>query len=253
MDETILGAKSLLSKQDKDGMCLAITDEHENLQILCSICKKYIPVNKTEYRGKYPKRRCTKCQVSYRKSLRQRISSGKPKRYQRRHPQDGFIQCCTCHEYKIAIAPHQKQKQRCGECDTKRVRIKRERFQEKIRQGNAFICNRCGESKSGEGDEGFTNGVRCCKRCRTIYTRMRKYKITMHQAEVLTEQKHCHICNSLFENFKNQHVDHCHATGKIRGVLCVKCNIGLGAFMDSSVNLQKASMYLEYGVSWFDE
>lgn len=253
MDETILDARVLLSKQDKNGLTLAITDEHGILQVLCSICKKYVPISKTEYHGKHPKRRCKKCQISYRKSLRERISAGNPKRYQKRYPQDGFIQCCTCHEYNIKLTPYKKQKQRCGECDSKRVQIKRERFKEKVKQGKSFVCSRCGEIKSGEGDDGFTNGIPCCKRCRVIYTRMRNYKITLHQAEILTNQTHCHICNALFENFRNQHVDHCHATGKIRGVLCVKCNIGLGAFMDSAVNLQKASMYLECGVSWFDE
>lgn len=40
-------------------------------------------------------------------------------------------------------------------------------------------------------------------------------------------------------------VDHCHETGKIRGLLCTKCNQGLGKFLDSPNLLMEAALYLE--------
>jgi hypothetical protein len=41
------------------------------------------------------------------------------------------------------------------------------------------------------------------------------------------------------------HVDHCHRTGKVRGLLCTTCNTGLGHFGDSVLNLKLAQRYLE--------
>ncbi len=39
-------------------------------------------------------------------------------------------------------------------------------------------------------------------------------------------------------------VDHNHQTGKVRGLLCVSCNMGLGAFCDSKELLARAGQYL---------
>lgn len=39
----------------------------------------------------------------------------------------------------------------------------------------------------------------------------------------------CAICRTAKRTGRGRlHVDHCHATGKVRGLLCVKCNMALG-------------------------
>jgi hypothetical protein len=39
-------------------------------------------------------------------------------------------------------------------------------------------------------------------------------------------------------------IDHCHTTGKVRGLLCHACNRALGNFGDNIANLEQAIIYL---------
>lgn len=57
----------------------------------------------------------------------------------------------------------------------------------------------------------------------------------------------CAICSATVPGERTKYftVDHCHATGKVRGLLCVKCNRGLGLFNDHVQRLQNAAEYLK--------
>ena len=54
----------------------------------------------------------------------------------------------------------------------------------------------------------------------------------------------CLIClrETLIEDL---HVDHDHSTGYVRGLLCPKCNQGLGMFDDNTASLRRAIQYLQ--------
>ncbi|WP_308345211.1 endonuclease VII domain-containing protein [Streptomyces sp. ISL-94] len=41
------------------------------------------------------------------------------------------------------------------------------------------------------------------------------------------------------------HVDHCHSTGRVRGVLCLNCNVGIGLLKDNPDCMRRAAEYLE--------
>lgn len=55
----------------------------------------------------------------------------------------------------------------------------------------------------------------------------------------------CEICNSAFRGRKHAHLDHNHATGEFRGLLCPHCNAGLGWFQEDEARLARAIVYLK--------
>lgn len=80
------------------------------------------------------------------------------------------------------------------------------------------------------------------------------YGLTVEQYSTMHEAQNgvCAICKlpesavvSKSGKKRRLAVDHCHTTGKIRGLLCSLCNRGLGAFKDSAANLQSAIEYLK--------
>jgi len=82
----------------------------------------------------------------------------------------------------------------------------------------------------------------------------KKYKLTEEDYNnLLVKQGNvCKICGKAeTHTFKgkviNLAVDHCHKTGKVRGLLCYSCNTALGKFEDDVNFLQKAIEYLKNG------
>jgi hypothetical protein len=56
----------------------------------------------------------------------------------------------------------------------------------------------------------------------------------------------CLICKKHQTDFKKRlAIDHCHHSGKIRGLLCSSCNTGLGLFKDNIESLHSAIEYLK--------
>ena len=64
--------------------------------------------------------------------------------------------------------------------------------------------------------------------------------------DLLTRQGGCAICAApATGDMRLWHTDHCHATGKVRGVLCRRCNLALGFLDDSVESMRRAIAYLE--------
>lgn len=58
----------------------------------------------------------------------------------------------------------------------------------------------------------------------------------------------CGVCQTSLDNKRKQkgpYVDHCHASGVVRGILCFACNSGLGRFKDDPMRLRRAAEYIE--------
>lgn len=80
----------------------------------------------------------------------------------------------------------------------------------------------------------------------------RRYGITEeHYLKMREEQGYrCAICGMHEEEHRDKwnghlHIDHCHATGEVRALLCGGCNRGLGCFNDNVDKIIMAKEYLE--------
>lgn len=83
----------------------------------------------------------------------------------------------------------------------------------------------------------------------------RHYGITVDDFERMRNEQNgvCKICkkpetriDSTSKKIRRLAVDHCHNSGKVRGLLCSSCNVALGSFKDDIQLLQKAIDYLRF-------
>jgi hypothetical protein len=73
-----------------------------------------------------------------------------------------------------------------------------------------------------------------------------------HSAQLAAQAWRCAICASDLNALSKQtvHVDHSHATGVLRGILCGPCNTGMGSFRDDIERMEAAIRYLKSGGVW---
>ena len=116
---------------------------------------------------------------------------------------------------------------------------------------NPKPCRECGK----EFTPFAPSHLYCSDECACVAhdrRRMEKaYGMTLEEYEGLVKSHagKCAICGGEgFELVPGQKslivIDHCHATGKVRGLLCHNCNRGLGLFKDSVESLKSAIKYL---------
>ena len=117
-------------------------------------------------------------------------------------------------------------------------------------------CRECKiEAKTEKDLVLFVNDKSCkhnkkqlCVDCHRDSLRTNRYGIEKGiYKEILIKQNHsCAICGSKDSGstIDGLHLDHCHSTGQIRGILCKNCNNALGMFFDDTKLLEKAIQYL---------
>jgi Autographiviridae endonuclease VII len=106
------------------------------------------------------------------------------------------------------------------------------------------ICRKCNTAKASAWNKANTNA----RRLNVMKYRYKiKYGITIEQRDQLFrgQGSRCGCCGSLDGGpAYGWAVDHCHATGKVRGVVCSSCNTMLGFAKDSAERLQAGINYL---------
>lgn len=114
--------------------------------------------------------------------------------------------------------------------------------------GRSSKCKQCG-NKSGSKKRtthGFT--VSQTKESRTLYNKFALYGVTPEEYQRVLEKQFylCAICTASLKRV-TPNLDHCHKTGRFRGILCGPCNRGVGHFSDSPSKLKRAVKYLNNG------
>jgi hypothetical protein len=128
----------------------------------------------------------------------------------------------------------------CGE-----LKERSEFYKWKSRQdGLTAYCKICFNKKNKEWFKENPDKLPTLKEKR-IYSRNKNFGISEKEYEqMLVEQNNkCAICK--IQIGWEAAVDHCHNTDKIRGLLCRKCNLGLGAFKDNIETIRKAILYVK--------
>lgn len=153
---------------------------------------------------------------------------------------------------------------RCRECvaqySAAHYRRRREAMGKPVREkadvpAGHKLCRTCGVVKphsewhrNATASDGLSTR---CKACRAVQGRQghlrRQYGITEAERDELIASQAgvCCICLSA----PAAHVDHCHNTGRVRGVLCFSCNAALGQFKDRPDAIRRAAVYVE-GIAW---
>lgn len=134
--------------------------------------------------------------------------------------------CSTCGEVKPAVAFTQRRTHRPG----KRV----------------SECTPCKVERNRRYRVANRERVLAIERRSWLKT---AYGISVEAYDAMLEAQGggCAICGATEPGGRTKHfpVDHCHTTGAIRGLLCTKCNRGLGLFNDDTDRMERAVKYLK--------
>ena len=144
---------------------------------------------------------------------------------------------------------------RCGNLqrgDTSGLDVSGFNFETTIRR-----CPTCGEDKpltmwkiiKPRNGRMYPHQCKECRRNEERFTnRCRDHGLTPSQFRklLIAQDYKCGICDKeLTPTGRDTHIDHCHASDRIRGVLCFKCNTLLGNAKDSIRILRAAISYLK--------
>ena len=115
------------------------------------------------------------------------------------------------------------------------------------RDGLQTYCKPCQVSSVVTSQHRNGDSLKRARSTERGYHLRSRYGITEGEYTTMLEGQGggCKICGSACETGRRLAVDHCHKSGKVRGLLCASCNIGLGKFKDSPELLASALKYLQ--------
>lgn len=127
-------------------------------------------------------------------------------------------------------------------CNTCKQTLAAELFYKESRNKSGLYgsCKSCTDKRTKQWQKDNRNKVR-------EYNLKSKYNLSTEEFKQMFEAQEgkCAICQTTDPGKANFCVDHCHTTGKVRGLLCDSCNTALGKFNDDITRIQNAISYLE--------
>lgn len=120
------------------------------------------------------------------------------------------------------------------------------RYTNKNRTARRRVCNGC----FGKQNKSWVQANRESVRANSFRYKLKTaYGLTEEQYDdmLALQDGRCLICRREFASDRRlvPHVDHCHETGRVRGILCFTCNTGIGKFNDNIEWLEAAIAYLK--------
>ena len=107
----------------------------------------------------------------------------------------------------------------------------------------SYVCKTCEKTEKDK----YRQKHRLLCSTRVKKHKLAKYNLTLQDYDqVRKKQKNkCAICGGVNGRERRLCIDHNHKTNQLRGLLCDKCNVGLGCFNDDLFLLNKALQYLQ--------
>lgn len=135
----------------------------------------------------------------------------------------------------------------CPDCDSEKPVADFHRNKSRP-DGLASSCKPCCITRTARWRKENPEQYKAC-----YYKNSRKYKLKNKYGLAIEDYDNllqlqsdaCRICKKLStESKRDLAVDHCNRTGRVRGLLCGNCNLGIGLFRDNPEFLQAAIEYL---------
>ena len=152
----------------------------------------------------------------------------------------GICKSCSSMERKMANKATRQANPICNFCSCS---LTVDNWTDHMRKESQYCCLPCHKKRPSQSFESNKNSAL-----------IRKYGITLEDFNniKLEQSNSCAICkkSEVFSTRPcnkpemNLAVDHCHSTGKVRGLLCLKCNRALGLFEENIENLNEAIAYV---------
>jgi len=225
------------------------------IQVYCKRCKWELnKASRARRRGHSTpsKKRCSKCRGVFTPADFYRDSA------QKTGLTSWCRRCINTKNANLTAARHERDplknlppdKKHCPKC--KRVRdVEFFCVSRRSARGRVSWCRDCtSESQKRRREKEDPGWTKVIRRQAHLKYRLKQLGLTMEDYEdmILEQGNRCAICGSSPEDSRAKnpvlHIDHCHETGRVRGLLCRGCNHGLGSFGDDPRRVLLAARYL---------